>query len=153
MKFVIIVWPWLNTFILWSFDLKLLYDSLVNVCKKFDDCLILVWHCWFDDWLTLETAFWAVLVFVKILMITWSQFGIVDLIIVWLQKSVCFDLFGFITCKDPDDHLISISVINWWEKTHAEVTHIITNQLQKINKTRFNVVRSSTATYIHTNNY
>jgi len=38
-------------------------------------------------------------------------------------------------------------------KTHAETTHIITNQLQKINNTRFNVVRSPTATYIHTSNY
>jgi len=39
------------------------------------------------------------------------------------------------------------------EKTHAKATHIIMNQLQKINNAGFNVVRSSTATYIHTGNY
>jgi len=39
------------------------------------------------------------------------------------------------------------------KKMHAEATHIITNQLQKINNTGFNVVWSPTATYIHPGNY
>jgi len=54
-------------------------------------------------------------------------------------------------------HLTNIDIkspyLDVMGKTYAEAIHIITNQPQKINNTGFNVVRSPTATYIHTDNY